>query len=120
MEMHIGKKIQARAKELRIGPSELGNLVNTSRQNMVSIYKRESIDALMLWKLSKALKYNFFTYYPLPEIETKELTELKQEVKDFRKENQVLKKELQQLGEKVGMLEKINALLESKHNKKRK
>ena len=66
METHLGKKIQSRAQELRIGPSELGAKVNTSKQNMVSIYKRQSVDSLLLWKISKALDFNFFQYMTYP------------------------------------------------------
>ena len=118
MEIHIGKKIQARARELRIGPSELGKEVNTSRQNMISVYKRESVDALMLWKISKALKYNFFIHYPLSEFETEQQNELARDLKEVKKENNALRKEIQGLEEKNAMLKKINVLLEGKRKSK--
>ncbi|MBN8702475.1 MAG: helix-turn-helix transcriptional regulator [Bacteroidetes bacterium] len=63
MGVHIGEKIRQRAKELRMGPTELGKLVHTSKQNIAGIYKRKSIDAELLRKLSHALNYNFFEYY---------------------------------------------------------
>jgi hypothetical protein len=61
--MHIGQQIKARAKELRIGSTELARLINTSKQNIYGIYLRESIDTDLLMKLSKALKFNFFSFY---------------------------------------------------------
>lgn len=61
--MHIGEKVRARAKELRIGPTELGRMIKTSKQNVYGIYLRESIDTALLQKLGKALEFDFFTYY---------------------------------------------------------
>ena len=63
MSVHIGEKIKQRAKELRIGPTELGKLIFTSKQNMSGIFKRKSVDVELLRKLSKALTYDFFQYY---------------------------------------------------------
>jgi len=63
MSIHIGEKIRKRAKELRIGPTELGKLIHTSKQNVMGIYTRRSIDAELLYKLSKALDHDFFQYY---------------------------------------------------------
>jgi len=61
--MHIGEKVKARAKELRIGPTELARKIRTSKQNVYGIYSRESIDTALLQKLSKALEFDFFAYY---------------------------------------------------------
>jgi hypothetical protein len=61
--MHIGEKIKARAKELRIGPTELARAIKTSKQNVYGIYLRETIDTGLLQKLSKALEFDFFAYY---------------------------------------------------------
>jgi hypothetical protein len=61
--MHIGEKVKARAKELRIGPTELGRMIKTSKQNVYGIFLRESIDTALLQKLSKALEFDFFVYY---------------------------------------------------------
>lgn len=63
VKIHIGEKIKQRAEELRIGPTELGEMINTSKQNITSIYKREYIDTELLQKISKALKFDFFSYY---------------------------------------------------------
>jgi hypothetical protein len=61
--MHIGEKVKARAKELRIGPTELARMIKTSKQNVYGIYLRETIDTGLLQKLSKALEFDFFAYY---------------------------------------------------------
>lgn len=63
MEIHIGEIIKNKARELRIGPTELGEKINTSKQNVYGIYKRKSIDTDLLRKISNALGHNFFTYY---------------------------------------------------------
>lgn len=61
--MHIGEKVKARAKELRIGPTELARAIKTSKQNVYGIYQRETIDTGLLQKLGKALEFDFFVYY---------------------------------------------------------
>jgi hypothetical protein len=61
--MHIGEKVRARAKELRIGPTELGRLIKTSKQNVFGIFGRKSMDTDLLLRLSKVLEFDFFVYY---------------------------------------------------------
>jgi len=63
MEIHIGETIRKRAKELRIGATELADMINTSRSNIYWLYKRKHIDGELLMKLSRALKFNFFKLY---------------------------------------------------------
>lgn len=119
MSVNIGEKIQQRAKELRIGPTELGELLNTSKQNIYSIYKRKSLDAETLRKLSVALKYDFFAYFKpakLPEtfadIPEKYTSEKNKVVaySDYAK----LKADYEHLKEKYELLKKVNLLLEGK------
>lgn len=62
MNVHIGSLIQARAKALRIGPTELGIKIETSKQNVYGIFKRESIDTELLMRISTALDYDFFMH----------------------------------------------------------
>ena len=61
--MRIGEKVEARAKELRIGPTELARKIKTTKQNIYHIYKRESIDTELLMRLSKVLDCDFFQYF---------------------------------------------------------
>ena len=80
MSIHIGERIRKRAKELRIGPTELGKMIHTSKQNVMGIYKRKSLDAEMLSKISKALDYDFFYHYQAqtsPPIFNGDITEYK-------------------------------------------
>ena len=46
-----------------MGATELGKLINTSKQNIYGIFKRRTIDTGLLKKLSQALDYDFFTLY---------------------------------------------------------
>ena len=69
MSVHIGEEIKKRAKELRIGPTELAQLVNSSKQNIYSIYKRKSIDSELLYRISLVLRYDFFQFYSLRQTE---------------------------------------------------
>jgi hypothetical protein len=110
MNVHIGEKIKKRAKELKIGSTELGSLINTTKQNVYGIYKRPTIDVQLLYDISKALKFNFFQYYAIPELNTESKT-----YKEFtllKKENEKLKADIRTLKEKNDLLQKINKLLE--------
>jgi hypothetical protein len=113
MKIHIGEKIKKRAEELKIGTTELGKLINTSKQNVYGIYKRASIDVQVLYDISKALKFNFFQFYDTPELEKYE-TRLAKEILGLKKENEKLKLDLKTCKEKTELLQKINTLLERK------
>ena len=120
MAIHIGEKIKQRAKEFRMGPTELGKLVSTSKQNVYGIYKRKSIDSEMLRKLSNVLDYDFFQHY---QVETTSIaaeptaTYLKKHKQVPLEEYNKLKKELEDLREKYALLKKINNLLEKQKKK---
>lgn len=59
-KIEIGQSIKRVAREKRYGPTELGLMVNTSKQNIYGIFKRKSIDTDLLWTFSQALQYDFF------------------------------------------------------------
>jgi hypothetical protein len=114
MEVHIGSIIKARAKALRVGPTELGIKIESSKQNVYGIFKRDSIDSELLYRICIALEHDFFQYFS--EWVTKELmvvgidsahvsskTELPQRSEDIARENAYLRR--------------LNALLEEKLNK---
>jgi DNA-binding Xre family transcriptional regulator len=61
--VHIGKEIKNKAKELRIGPTELAKKINVSKQNVYHIFERKSVDTDQLDMISKALDFNFFDLY---------------------------------------------------------
>lgn len=116
MALNIGEKVRQRAKELRIGPTELGKMINTSKQNVYGIFRRKSLDTELLRKLSKALNYDFFQYYI-----NDSLTFIGEGSPTYGKkgrqaagadEIQKLKKELEDLREKYELIKKVNKLLE--------
>jgi len=122
MSLNIGEKIKHRAKELRIGPAELSVMINTSKQNIYSIYKRKSIDVEILRKLSVALKYDFFDYFKttmldetVTDILDKDTTEKNKRV--IYSDYVNLKTDYEHLKEKYELLKKINLLLEDKIKK---
>ena len=115
MKIHIGEIIRQRAKVLRIGPTELGSMINTSRSNIYWIYKRKHIDGEMLMKLSRVLGFNFFNIYtdfavfengnkkietvvnpnkPYETSQTKEMNHLYQEVAELKEKYLLLVKSL--------------------------
>jgi DNA-binding Xre family transcriptional regulator len=117
MDINIGLLVKQRAKELRIGPTELGVKINTSKQNVYGIYKRKSIDTQLLIKLCNALNFDFFQVYSQnlhlsgnvnPEDEFARCLERKSLLE---KENKVLENE-------NSYLKKINTLLEERFNSK--
>jgi vacuolar-type H+-ATPase subunit I/STV1 len=118
MGVHIGEKIRLRAKELRIGPTELGKKIHTSKQNITGIYKRRSLDAELLSKFSRALHFDFFQFYQQEGFTTAEEGAAgygkKNKMAQLQEEVQKLKKELNDLHEKYELLKKLNALLEKK------
>lgn len=114
--MRIGPKIEERAKELRIGPTELGRMIKTSKQNIYSIYARDSIDTLLLQKLSKALQFDFFSYYSKGSGNlTGEPVSYYKGKKTLQEENAALIKDLKELREKYEILK---ALYETKTHEK--
>jgi plasmid maintenance system antidote protein VapI len=62
-DIHIGKIILSKIKELGINRSELARRINKTRQNIDSIVKRKSIDTQLLMSISNELSHNFLLYY---------------------------------------------------------
>jgi hypothetical protein len=141
MSVHIGEKIKKRAKELRVGPTELGRRINSSKQNVTGLFKRASVDSEMLRLVSKALEYDFFYYYKInlepsrtsepgmkyekpersPAALIKELQkmqaehhQLQEEFQKLKAENLAHKKEIAHLENENALLKKVNDLLEAK------
>lgn len=116
MSVHIGEKIKARAKELRIGPTELGIMINTSKQNVYGIYKRKTVDAELLKQLSVALKFDFFDYYYDKQwakaFNEEQASYYKTGKNGVTRKNELanLKKELEELKEKYELLQRLYKL----------
>lgn len=123
MKIHIGEKIKSQAKELRIGTTELAKSINTSKQNIYGIFKRESIDTALLQKFCKVLNYDFFTFFinhklP-PNIENTESIKKGKAYLSAEGDSEysVLKNQLMDLKEKYELVKKVNVLLEEKRMK---
>ena len=114
--MRIGERIKNRAKDLRLGPTELAKIINTSKQNVYGIYRRDSVDSRLLFDLSKALDTDFFSLYSKLLSSGSSLEEAN-ELKAESLENDIVavKKELTDLREKYALL---RALLEAKTGEK--
>lgn len=63
MDIDIGAIIKEVSKDKNVGPTELGNRIETSKQNIYGIFQRKSMDSALLMKLCIALDYDFFKYY---------------------------------------------------------
>jgi len=63
MEIHIGRLIAERIKEVGMTKAEFGRRINTSRQNVNTLLRKESLDTLVLRKISQVLSYDFFRLY---------------------------------------------------------
>lgn len=121
MKIHIGERIKARAKEARIGTTELAKVINTSKQNIYGIFKRESIDITLLQKFCKALNYDFFADLINPSLPPYTGATENKKSPSYSIENEpeysVLKNQLMDLQEKYELVKKVNILLEEKKKK---
>ena len=63
MDLHIGSLIKHRAKNLRIGPTDLGKKLDYSKIDVNKMFKRQSVQTELLVRVSKVLDHNFFIYY---------------------------------------------------------
>lgn len=83
--IHLGKKLAEVAKDRRVGATALSKQLNTTRENIYSIYKREIIDISLLLLCCKVLNYNFFQHIwqeePLLSFKLKEEQERKDKLK---------------------------------------
>lgn len=61
--IHIGSIIKKVFDEQGISASWFAKQLYCDRTNIYSIFKRESIDTMLLSKISEILKHDFFKYY---------------------------------------------------------
>ncbi|MCB9230958.1 MAG: hypothetical protein H6581_04810 [Bacteroidia bacterium] len=90
--MHLGEKIKQRAREIRLGPTQLGEQINTSKQNIYGIFKRQSLDTELLLRLSQALDYDFFALYSRKPAKESKAEKLKEEISQLKAEVAYLRK----------------------------
>lgn len=67
--IHIGQEIEARINQLNITASEFARRIDTSKQNVNRILKKESIDTATLQKYCEVLDFNFFKLFCPPSAE---------------------------------------------------
>ena len=61
--IHLGKKIKQVLEAQHLKVSEFSKKIDKSRTVIYHIFERESLDSFLLYKISKALDYNFFSLY---------------------------------------------------------
>ena len=64
--MILGKIIERRIKEIGITKAEFARRIDTTRQNVNGIIRKESMDTSLLAKIGKVLKHDFFQYIDRP------------------------------------------------------
>lgn len=116
--VHIGTKIKERAEELKMRPTDLANRINTSKQNLYGIFKRQSIDSELLSEISRVLDYDFFQYYQhssghKPNVLDPE-SDVYSDIAGLKAENKLLRAEVNALKEKFDMLKEIVDLIKQK------
>ncbi len=116
MKVHIGKKIKERVEELRMRPADLAEKINTSKQNVYGIFKRQSIDTELLSKLSKALDFDFFNFYhsSKSQIANEPQNEIYKQSAILAQELKSVRGEINELREKFELLKGIVDLLKKK------
>lgn len=62
-EFKVGKLVEERIKELGMTKAEFGRRINTSRQNVNTLLRKDSMDACLLFQISKILNFNFFSCF---------------------------------------------------------
>ena len=105
MKIHIGKQIQRKCVERKIGTTEFAKNINTTKQNVYAIFKRESIDTSLLLKISKVLRYDFFKVYN-DQLNIDELASLTSEQKIIIQDKEIIY--LKQLVEVLKFKQKEN------------
>ena len=114
---HIGEKINEVLKQKLWTKTELARQIGMSQGNSVYLTKKESIDVVNLHKISVALKFNFFKYYPVDEGQgerDKEIGDLKAKIAELEKQLVDQKSMYENLQKENGYLKQINDLLARK------
>lgn len=59
----IGQLIKARLTERGMTVSHLARLLSCERSNLYRLFEKDSIDTRLLFRISRALDYDFFQLY---------------------------------------------------------
>lgn len=63
MKVHIGKEIEKKFQQSGLKITSFAETINTGERNVYTIFKREDINAELLFKISEALNFDFFSLY---------------------------------------------------------
>lgn len=89
----IGKIIEVVVREKRITVTEFAKLINTNRNNVYHIFRRETIDTGLLQKICDVTGYDFFKHFisenSKSEIAKVESAKLKSDSETFRLQKQI-------------------------------
>ena len=96
--MHLGKRVQEIFQDSGLSVVEFSRRINTSRENVYSIFNRSTLDVEMLVRISEVLNHNFFLEV-MPD--------------QFKRE---YLKELDQLRDRLQVLEEQTAYLKEIHD----
>ena len=117
--VHIGKKIKAVYMDSGMKGGEFASKISKDRQVIYNIFKRDSIDTALLFRISKVLDHNFFDYYsnelPMVKDPGKSGYVKKEDlVESMGKEINAMKKRLAEMDEQYELLQKLTRLQEEK------
>ncbi len=62
-EIHIGAAIKKRLDEIKMTKSEFGRLISVPQQHVNRIFERDTIETKKLYKICRALDFNFFALF---------------------------------------------------------
>jgi len=106
--VHIGQKIEEVIHELNMPITEFASRINKSRTVIYNIFKRQTIDTGLLYKISEVLEYNFFKLYFEAGAMANDPSEKynKSSQKDISQQLNIYKKELDDAVEEINKLKK--------------
>ena len=64
--MRLGEIIEMRVKQIGMTKAEFGRRINTSRQNVNTLLRKEHFDTRVLTKICKVLNYDFYEHIKRP------------------------------------------------------
>jgi len=108
--VHVGKKIEEVLRERHIPVIEFARRINTNRNNVYSIFRRESIDTKLLQKVGEVLQYNFFLFVSITLYGQTKMENVNSEEMQRKYDLDVADK-IDKLQERLSKAEEENALL---------
>lgn len=113
MAQHIGSEIHKVLKKNGMTVSEFARRINSSRENVYSIFKRKSIDTDLLDIISRVLSHDFFGKIHDNTLKSGKLSaepelpysKSQHEIQLLREDVLLLRKEVQELRERISRME---------------